>query len=941
MPDATENSVNALMVQYLSSQQIPVFPFASEIKAGYGIPDFIVKGNLTLYGEGEWNSTYANGLVQAANYGDAPQADGYFLIGYPEILRKRVARDWRQTPTDLVALLGGVSYRGVLKVPGEPARPWKGRLEEIAQWLRDGIQRKPQPPDPDEFLSTVQDLVENLAAVLPLGGKWPLLFEHAEVTLPPESGNTEFQRRAAAYLLLDQIVFYRILQERGYPELKEAAIDRPMDLQRNFFAQVTKDNYHAIYDLDVLSQIPESATGEIRKLVRVINILQPEQFTRDLLGNIFHRLIPEPVRKPVAAFYTNVAAARLLAKLSIDSPSAKVADLACGSGTLLMAAYDRKAELLGHKVDAPTHKRFVERDLTGVDIMSFAAHLAVVQLALRNPEHFTDTARIAVENSTRLRQGTHIPPLEETLVGKRTLDTWIPGAAPIRKIRRGSVSSQGRGRGFDMDAVDVVLMNPPFSRKQKISTEQRRRMNRNLSEYSDFIDNGMNLGPYFILLADRFLKRGGRMAMVLPDSVLDQESAAKVRKFLAGHYEIEYLIQAGHRLAFSEDASFLEILLVARKKKVDPGAHCVVAFIGTKPTESNAQTLADLLQRFPNSPHSEVDVVAGAENHFALVPQRAFSSSSNWIEVIPHAHLTGFVLPESQVLASLRTVATRVTQGLRFARSEGIWIPENTYLSVPRAANVRSRWVVTSESQSHVEAVSKDSGQSIRIPRGSLRSGTRSAAGMPTLELTRSWDYTVVGRFPSDEGFWGEAAADSIVERRIQKYADKETYLIVAGRNNVNLRSKNTHFLAFVSPEPTSPPWQFWCVMTSTLEEAKILGMWWNSTIHLAQLFLSRSRGMASYGGWEKSDLLDLSVLDPKRLSPEGRLLLLDVYEQWARKPFPSIGEQLSQPFEGRIEIDKAVCRALGTEFSSAGFPRLYGTLSERIAGIGRQEAGR
>ena len=217
-----------------------------------------------------------------------------------------------------------------------------------------------------------------------------------------DTGKPEHSRRAAAYLLLDQIVFYRILQERGFPELKPAGIDVPLDLKRNYFDQVTKENYHAIYDLDILSKIPVEATGEIRKLVRVINVLQPEQFTRDLLGNIFHRLIPQEVRKPVAAFYTNVSAARLLAKLSVEKTTEKVADLACGSGTLLGAAYDRKAELSGRAVDEATHKQFVEEDLTGVDIMSFAAHLAVVQLALRNPAHFTDKARVAVYNSIAL-----------------------------------------------------------------------------------------------------------------------------------------------------------------------------------------------------------------------------------------------------------------------------------------------------------------------------------------------------------------------------------------------------------------------------------------------------------------------------------------------------------------------------------------------------------
>ena len=61
----------------------------------------------------------------------------------------------------------------------------------------------------------------------------------------------------------------------------------------------------------------------------------------------------------------------------------------------------------------------MEEDLTGVDIMSFAAHLAVVQLALRNPAHFTDRARVAVYNSIALGPGSPIRPIEEAVVGSR------------------------------------------------------------------------------------------------------------------------------------------------------------------------------------------------------------------------------------------------------------------------------------------------------------------------------------------------------------------------------------------------------------------------------------------------------------------------------------------------------------------------------------------
>lgn len=941
VPDVTENTVNTLVAQYLAEEQIPILAQTSELRTGHGIPDFVVKGESTLFGEGEWSSKYADGLLQAANYGDSPGADGYFLLAYPESLRKQVTREWRQHPSDLTAILGGVTYRGVLKVGKEPARPWRGLLEEIPKWLKDGIARRPQPPDPDEFLSTVQELVENLALDLPLTVEWPRLFEHADSVLDMDPGQPEYRRRAAAYLLLDQIVFYRILQERGFPELKPAAIDTPLDLKRNYFDQVLKENYHAIFDLDIASKIPTSVASEIRKLVRVINVLQPEQFTRDLLGNIFHRLIPGEVRKPVAAFYTNVAAARLLAKLSIEKPNEKVADLACGSGTLLMAAYDRKAELLAKPVDESTHRQYVERDLTGVDIMSFAAHLAVVQLALRNPAHFTDKARIAVYNSISLGPGSPIRPIEEAVVGTRPLEAWSREGYSPRRVKRGAISSEGTGKGFSMEAVDVVLMNPPFTRKQSIPRESRERMNKNLKEYADFIDNGMNLSPYFLLLADRFLRPGGRIAMVLPDSILDQDSASKVRSFLADKYAIEFIIRAGHRLAFSEDASFLEILLVARKRRRgSDGRPCVAVHLGLKPTEFNAGEIADSLRAVSSQQLSSTETEKFATqtgSELLIIPQSRFADETNWVKLLPHAEIAGFELPDSPKLAPLKSVVSKVTQGLRFNKMEGIWDPDTTYLSIPRAAKVRSRWEVISESPTEIEAYNKDRGLKVRVPRGVLRGSTRSASGMPTLEISRPWDYTVMGRFPNDEQFWASPNADSIVARRLTKYVDKETYLIAAGRNNVDLRSDTTHFIGFVSPERIAPPWQFWCLKTKSLTDAKILGLWWNSTMHLAQLFLSRGRGMGTYGGWEKGDLEPLLVLDPSTLTETETRILLETYGKWATVGFPSLRRQLEEPYAGRLAIDRALCQALGVEPEAVGLPGLYVELLGRIDRLGRQ----
>lgn len=450
VPEVTENTINDLMAGYLRSKGLNV---ATQLSARLPhrrtrrVPDFELRDGAILYGEGEWSSSYDKGFGQAIEFGDIPGASGYFLVGYPDNLRDRV-RQRRIGAASPEILLSGVIYRGIFKLKGETPSLFRGSLEELPDWLRQSLARQPRPPDATEFVQLMRDIVRGLTDFLPAGGTFPSLFEHIIASMPRDKGELETARGAAAYLLLNQVVFYRILQQRGYPELLPDALNRPGDLKKKFFDTVLKDDYQAIFDFNVASLFPSDAIEYIRDMVKIINELQPEQFTRDLLGNIFHALIPLEVRKPVAAYYTNPMAARLLAKLAIESTVDKVADFACGSGTLLMAAYDRKAELVGAAMEEETHRRFVEEDLTGLDIMPFAAHLAVVQLALRNPAYLTDRVRIAVYDSTSLRPGAKIRPLERVMPRERR-----PSITSKRKKSRAGRSEREPSRVQGRDAV--------------------------------------------------------------------------------------------------------------------------------------------------------------------------------------------------------------------------------------------------------------------------------------------------------------------------------------------------------------------------------------------------------------------------------------------------------------------------------------------------------
>lgn len=932
-----EDTVNGLLADYLrdSGLSITTHPVAKTPRRR--TPDFELRDGGILYGEGEWNSSYVRGYDQAIEFGDIPGASGYFLIGYPDRLKKEIRQKRIETASPDI-LLGNVTYRGMFKLKGEPTSLFRGSLEEIPDWLQQSLDRQPRPPDAREFIELMRDIVQGLTEFLPTKGEFPSLFEHILASMPQDKGELETARRAAAYLLLNQIVFYRILQERRYPAINPDSLENPGDL-RAYFDRVLEDDYQAVFDFDVASLFPQDGVEYIRDMVEIVNELQPEQFTRDLLGNMFHSLIPLEIRKPVAAYYTNPMVARLLAKLAVESANDRVADFACGSGTLLMAAYERKAELLGRPVDEATHVRFVEKELTGIDIMPFAAHLAVVQLALRNPGYITDRVRIAVYDSTILKPGKRIRPLQLVMPrGQASIHHFSEKEIEKRKVREGAVATSGTGRGFEVGPVDVVIMNPPFTRKQHLKRDFRGRLTERFKDYEAYSSKEQNLFGYFILLSDRFLAEDGRLAIVLPASFLRQMSSQGTRDLISSRYEIEFIIQSGFRLAFSESTAFREILLVAKKRDQDlPKKRCVVARLDVMPSERNTNALVDLL----NETLKEGGVTRDLEKRatsaglsVSTIEQEAMGRATNWQRFLPGERIEGFELPESVVLAPLNQVAPKVIQGLRFHKDSDRLSTRDSLLSYPRDVTVKMNWRIEEEDEDSVSARSRDSGEVVRVPRSALLPTTRSASGMLTMEMTKAYDYLVIGRFPGDVVFWGDGDPDAIISRRLKHIKSREAYLIAPGRNNIDIAAGGTRFLAFVSAKPVAPTWSFWSIQMDKLADARLLALWWNSTIHLAQLIERRAETGGAWMCWLKNDLLKMSVLNPAALSPRAKGQLMRVYEKWKEKPFPSILEQLRTQFEGRVAIESAIGKAVGVSVENLGLPGLYKSLATKIESL-------
>ncbi|MFX0067379.1 MAG: hypothetical protein ACFFC7_35100, partial [Candidatus Hermodarchaeota archaeon] len=154
--------------------------------------------------------------------------------------------------------------------------------------------------DPDRVIELLQRLVESISLDVQSSEK--------EIFRSILAGNEEIDETLlpsiGAYLLVNQLLFYRVLAE-SYPELEpiDAERLRSIDEIKTRFEQVLNDiNYELIFSFDVINTV--KSLDSVIHAIKAIDGLKPEKMNQDFMGKVFHRLIPLEIRKKLASYYT-------------------------------------------------------------------------------------------------------------------------------------------------------------------------------------------------------------------------------------------------------------------------------------------------------------------------------------------------------------------------------------------------------------------------------------------------------------------------------------------------------------------------------------------------------------------------------------------------------------------------------------------------------------
>lgn len=579
----------------------------------------------------------------------------------------------RQTPTP--ALLDGLAP-AILAYCIVSEREETAWFEGAPASLLDALRRAQETLTQDDLVARIaQSLSERLNGValywMGQPGACDRLAEALGMPAPkgetPEqtAGRRTTAAKVAALVIANALIFQEQLamtDGRIMPLGKLDGQQNSVTAARVHWQFIWRDiNYVPVFQLGerVLEELPASpytlaAFQSLRQEAQAICTHQAA-LRHDLMGRIYHWLLHHA--KYLGTYYTSVSAATLLLKLALSrdwsrdfgDPTQlaefKVADLACGTGTLLMAAAQAltDAYILARantrRALTPAdlqilHRTLMENVLHGYDVLPTAVHLTASTLALLAPE------------VTFARMNLYVMPLgvdggtprlgSLDFIGRDVVRTQITLDQSQAEILRAD-AGQTQAISATMPKLDLCVMNPPFVRsvggnllfgslpdeRGVMQTELKKRV-RNLQA-----NITAGLGAVFVALADACLKPGGRLAFVLPHALASGEAWGATRQLLADRYHLEIVVSSHDtdRPNFSENTDLSELLFIARKR-LNGEAPAAANYINLWRNPTHTFAALDLAERMKTLPEGIIRSLAGSLGEAFHLP--AATGGGNW-----------------------------------------------------------------------------------------------------------------------------------------------------------------------------------------------------------------------------------------------------------------------------------------------------------------------
>lgn len=600
MPNYRQEVFNVLLAELLQEQGIISAPeeiFRLESRQR-GMPDVIVYFNglrTAIEGEiGYRKAAYEYAFQSAKNRVDQGIAHIGVGIVYPEELRKMEFSELKTALANCLLDIAVISESSTTDFV-------KGNIDDLQNVLRRTFDQLVKEDIVTEAVIKIDTSVEKFAGVVaPKKGVIDRIRKILGIWKLPKEKPNEANLKVAkisGLVLINAMIFQEILtNSENIPTLSKVRNQPDVlnELVKNWDFIMKNIDYYSIFHIarNILLELTSGllVTDVLKDLSNTaLEIVGKGAALRhDLMGRIYHRLLVDA--KYLGTYYTSIPASVLLLKLALradhwtinwndldEVQNLHISDLSCGTGTLLMAAADaltdnyiRTTAAVGEEIDVHTlQKILVEDILYGYDVLPSALHLTASTLSLRTidvpfkkmnlyclPLGGKDHQLGSIEflNTSTLEIPFDLFGAQITTETERKITT-----APLPKL-------------------DLCVMNPPFTRSvggnllfgsapDDVRTKMQKKLKKLLQRPDVHASATAGLGAIFVAIGDLYLKKGGRMALVLPKAVLSGETWKKTRQLLLKKYELEYIVVSHdpQKWNFSESTSLSEVLLVAKK----------------------------------------------------------------------------------------------------------------------------------------------------------------------------------------------------------------------------------------------------------------------------------------------------------------------------------------------------------------------------------------
>ena len=352
--------------------------------------------------------------------------------------------------------------------------------------------------------------------------------------------------------LQKQPAFFELLKLIFCKTLDEQNVGQPLEFyarsgeRANRDGQLTVRNRISKIFGKVKLQFPQifDTNDEIklqpRSLAWIVSELQPYSLLEthvDVKGKAYEELVGANLRGDRGEFFTPRNIMRMAVEMANPKPGEKVCDTSCGTGGFLVTAMNHIIESLKRditddfglgEIEWSDYQKGIVRDrirqIAASDFYGFDINPDLVKATKMNMVMNNDGSGNIYRNDSLL------PPHEWSQELKSEL-------ASALQIQVDSITNAN-----SIEFFDVIVTNPPFGSKIPINDSHIleqfdighiwRKGEENEYELSDTLQTSVPPEQLFIERCLQFLKPGGRLAIVLPDSILGNPGLAHIRQWL-------------------------------------------------------------------------------------------------------------------------------------------------------------------------------------------------------------------------------------------------------------------------------------------------------------------------------------------------------------------------------------------------------------------------